>query len=266
MVPVPIARRLVRMPVRPRTTSSWARYLPETAGIARPAARALLATQVAARPEAERRRKSLRCIEDSYARQDTPARAALGVNACELTRLLRTGERGVLKDHEAAVGVALDSRRVGAEKLTPPPVPGRALLRHRGEPILPENGTKIPRRGVGERISGEELEDVVVVGEEELLGARDDGVLRPRAERGKPEIPVEARLIGRIEAGGAGKILRLVTEGIGRPGGAVVGALELDLVAVRSHHGEEAVLIGDAEGLEGDDGLTGQRLCAPEHM
>src|ERR1700722_15610145 len=154
MVPVPMARRLVRMPVRPRTTSSWARYLPETAGIARPAAWALLATQVAARPEAERRRKSLRSIEDSYARQDAPARVALDVKACELTGLLRTGERGVLEDDEAAVGVALDSRRIGAEELAAPPVAGRSFLRHRGEPILPENGTKIPRWGAGERVSG----------------------------------------------------------------------------------------------------------------
>src|ERR1700691_913586 len=102
MVPVPMARRLVRMPVRPSTTSSWARYLPETAGIARPAARALLATQVAARPEAERRRKSLRSIEDSYARQDTPAGAVLGVKSGELTGLSRTGERGLLHHDEAA--------------------------------------------------------------------------------------------------------------------------------------------------------------------
>src|ERR1700722_3948777 len=113
MVPVPMARRLVRMPVRPRTTSSWARYLPETAGIARPAARALLATQVAAKPEAERRRKSLRSIEDSYARQDTPARPVLDVKTCELTGLLRPGESGVLQVDEAAVAVALDGGRVG---------------------------------------------------------------------------------------------------------------------------------------------------------
>src|SRR3954453_14217482 len=67
-----MARRLVRMPVRPRTPSSWARHLPEAAGIARLAARALRATHVAARPDAERRRKSLRSMDDSYARQDTP--------------------------------------------------------------------------------------------------------------------------------------------------------------------------------------------------
>src|ERR1700712_1310167 len=83
MVPEPMARRLVRMPVRPRTTSSWARYLPPTAGIARPAARALPATHVAARPDAERRRKSLRSIDDSYARQHTPEqRVCATANAC----------------------------------------------------------------------------------------------------------------------------------------------------------------------------------------
>src|ERR1700730_3716087 len=83
MVPVPMARRLVRMPVRPRTTSSCARCLPLEDVSARAAVAALLATQVAASPEAVRRRKSLRSI-------DTPlspeyARVQRGCERCERT-------------------------------------------------------------------------------------------------------------------------------------------------------------------------------------
>ena len=60
------------------------------------------------------------------------------------------------------VGIALDGGRVGAEKLTAPPFPSDVLFRHRGEPVLPENGTNVPRWGAGERVSGEELENYLL--------------------------------------------------------------------------------------------------------
>src|ERR1700760_3558359 len=99
-----------------------------------------------------------------------------------------------------AVGRALDGGSIGPEELTPPPSARGALFRHRGKPVLPEDGTKIPWRGASERIASEELQDVGVVNEEEFLSARHDGVLRPCAEGGEPEVPVETRLVGCVNS------------------------------------------------------------------
>ena len=88
----------------------------------------------------------------------------------------------------------------------------------------------------------------------------------PVSERGEPEIPVEARLVGGVDAGAGVEVLRLVEEAIGGPVFAVVGALEFDLVTMRCHDGEEAVLVCYAEGLECDEGLEGEGCFAPEHL
>ena len=89
---------------------------------------------------------------------------------------------------------------------------------------------------------------------------RNNLVLAPVAQRREPEVPVEARLIGRVDARRFVERLRLVAKLIGGPVHAVVGALEFDLVAAARHHGEEAVLVGDAKWLERLDGLHGQRV------
>src|SRR5579859_4404149 len=269
MVPVPMARRLVRMPVRPRTTSSCARCLP-VAGVSVSPAKGraaagvvLLATQVAASPEAVRRRKSRRSIDTPWA----PEYARVQCGWRGSGRLLwRAGEGCILQDGEAAVRGALDGGSVGAEELTAPPAAGGALLLEAGEPVLPEDGADIAGRRAAKGIAGEEAEHIARVGQQQLFGAGDDGVLRPRAERGEPQVPVEARLVGRVDARPGGEVLRFVAEGIRDPGGAVVRALELDLVAVRGHDREEAVLIGDAERLQRDDWHGGEREVAREHM
>ena len=47
---------------------------------------------------------------------------------------------------------------------------------------------------------------------------------------------------------------------------AVIGALELDLEAVGRHDGEQAILVGDAEGLEEGEGFGGEGGGGPEHV
>src|ERR1700733_10957796 len=72
----------------------------------------------------------------------------------------------------------------------------------------------------------------------------------PRPKGREPEIPVEPRLVGGVDAWSGFQILRLVAEGIDDPGFAVAGALEFDFIALVGHAGEEAVAIGYAEGID----------------
>src|SRR5215472_83180 len=75
-------------------------------------------------------------------------------------------------------------------------------------------------------------------------------VLAPGTKRGEPQVPVEARLIGRIDAGGSFYVLWLVAERIGGPGCAVPRSLELDLVALVGHDSEQAVSVSYAKWFE----------------
>lgn len=162
-----------------------------------------------------------------------------------------------------AVGGAGEGGGVVAEELAAPPVAGLAFFGEGGEPVLIEDGADVFRWGLAEGVGAEEGEDVGVVVEEALFGSLsgdgDELVLAPFAEGGELEVPIEAGLVGSVEAGGGVEGLRFVAEGVGGPGEVVVGALELDLVAATGHDGEEAVLVGDAEGFEHGDGGGGER-------
>src|SRR5204863_7721394 len=68
-----------------------------------------------------------------------------------------------------------------------------------------------------------------------------------RAERRDPEVPVEARLLRRVNAGRAARVLRFETERIADPGSSVARALKLNFVTLPRHHREEAVVVDDAE-------------------
>lgn len=85
-----------------------------------------------------------------------------------------------------------------------------------------------------------------------------EGIFPPVAERSEPEVPVEAWLIGSVDSRAFAQILRLIAEGIGGPTDAVVGTLKFDFVASPGHAAEEAVLIGDAKGLEERDWFHGK--------
>ena len=69
--------------------------------------------------------------------------------------------------------------------------------------------------GGRQRDSGEEFQHVRLVWQEPLFGPEHEAVVLPGAQRGEPQIPIEARLIGRVDAGGLAEILRLVAERIG---------------------------------------------------
>src|SRR5581483_10461027 len=92
-----------------------------------------------------------------------------------------------------------------------------------------------------------------------LFRERNNLVLLPVAERSEPEVPVEPRLIRRVDAWTLVERLRLVAERVGGPVLTIVGALELDLVATAGHHGEEAILISDAKRFQHRDRRCWQR-------
>src|SRR5580698_676193 len=123
---------------------------------------------------------------------------------------------------KTAVGFAGKHGRVQAQKLPSPPQAGRTLFRHRCKPILPEYRANVLWWRLREGISCKERQGVGAVCEQTLLGKGHDRILSPVAERGKPEVPVEAWLVGRVDARRFVKRLRLVAEWIGGPDLAVV--------------------------------------------
>ncbi len=122
-------------------------------------------------------------------------------------------------------------RCVESEKLPSPPVPCRSLLCARGEPVLPKYGTHIAGRRLRKRIAPEKREHILVVLKQPLFGEWNKIVLPPVAQRRKPQVPVEARLIRRVDAGSLVQRLRLVAERIRCPVLAVIRTLEFDLVS-----------------------------------
>src|SRR6266851_3444282 len=98
-----------------------------------------------------------------------------------------------------------------------------------------------------------------------LFGARHDGIRTPRAEGSEPQIPVEARLVGRIDARSLVGILRLVAEGVCVPSLAIVRTLKFDFVAAAGHNGEEAVAVCDAERLERGYWRGWEGRAGPDH-
>lgn len=163
---------------------------------------------------------------------------------------------GKLDDGEAAVGAEFERGRVKAEIFAAPPVAGLAFFLSCGEPILPKHGANLLGRSIGKGIRGKQRKDIEIVCKKVALSAEDHGIVAPVAERCEPEIPIEARLVGSVNAGSFVEGLGLVGEGIGSPVDAVVRALKFDFVAAAGHDGEKAVTIGDAERIEKRNGRS----------
>src|SRR5580692_8500225 len=87
----------------------------------------------------------------------------------------------------------------------------------------------------------------------------------PVAERSEPQVPLEARLVGSVNAWSFVERLRLVTEKIGRPVLPVVRALEFDFITAASHHGKQTILVGDAKWLQCQNRGGWKRQIGPGH-
>ena len=93
-------------------------------------------------------------------------------------------------------------------------------------------------------------ENVVVFGKQPHFGLGHNRIVPPRAERSKPQVPVESRLIGRVKPRWRTEVLGLIAERICHPGFSIFGPLELDLVSASGHDAKEAVSISDAKRLK----------------
>ena len=91
-----------------------------------------------------------------------------------------------------------------------------------------------------------------------MFGVHHEGIVAPVAEGSEPKIPIEAWLVGSVDARAFAQVLWLIAEGISNPIDAVVGTLKFDFVTSPRHAAEEAILIGDTEGLEQSDGFYGK--------
>jgi len=134
-----------------------------------------------------------------------------------------------------------------AEEFAAPPIAVYALGAQVGEPVLVNYGADLARRRAGERIFGEKLEYGTIIFNQAFFSPNDETGIPPGAERSKPQIPIEARLIGGVNSRSFVNVLRLIAEGIRGPGFSVLRALEFNFVAAVSHDGEKAVAIGDAK-------------------
>src|SRR5450755_3483499 len=87
----------------------------------------------------------------------------------------------------------------------------------------------------------------------------------PLAERSKPQIPIETRLIGRVNARRLTRILGLESKWIRRPVFAVLRTLKLDFIAPARHGSEQTVTVGNSKWFQRDDRESRQRCTRPKH-
>src|SRR4029077_13758324 len=132
------------------------------------------------------------------------------------------------------------------------------------KPVLPEQNADLARR-LWKRIAGEERQHVGGTCQEALFGARDDGIGAPVTERGEPQIPIETRLVGGVDARSLVGILRLEAKLVSHPGFAVIRALELNFIATAGHYREEAVAVGNAKRLQRGNRPWRKWRSRPDH-
>src|SRR5579871_1470410 len=125
--------------------------------------------------------------------------------------------RRPLENCELPVGLTLQRRRVEPEQLPRPPDSLLTLLRRCAEPVLPNHRAHEPRRLGRKGIRFKERHNIRTTREQPLLCAHDDWIGAPIAQRSKPQIPVESRLIRRVDARRLVRILGLISKLVGCP-------------------------------------------------
>src|SRR6266404_1255689 len=166
----------------------------------------------------------------------------------ELFSRLR-GRRPLQHDH-SSVRFALQRGSVQAELLPSPPRASRTFFVWRREPVLPYHSSYLMRRSVRERIPRKKQQHVGIATQQTLFRTHDDGLLPPGAQRRKPQVPIEPRLIRRIYSRRLARILWFVTKGIDQPVLSVVRALKFDLVAPACHHRKQSIAVRNSERLQ----------------
>src|SRR5690348_7707552 len=116
------------------------------------------------------------------------------------------------KHGDGAVGFPLESGRILAKELAAPPETRCAFRLQVGEPILVDHRAHAYGRRARKRIGSEQGEDVWLICEQTVFGPDHEAVLGPGTERGKPQVPIETRLIGRVNSRRVIEFLRLVAK------------------------------------------------------
>src|SRR5439155_22229052 len=96
--------------------------------------------------------------------------------------------------------------------LPAPPHSGLLLFCHGGEPVLPEHCTYLGGWLARKRITCKESEHIGIVFEQSHLGIGHNWIFTPRAEWGEPQVPVETRLIRRVDARRLARVLGVITK------------------------------------------------------
>src|ERR1700728_3003898 len=97
-------------------------------------------------------------------------------------------DRIEIEQHDFAVALALEHRRVIAQQLPSPPESLFALRLHVGEPVAIHHRADLLRRRSREWICGKEVQNIRLVQQQLFLGEQNEAVLPPRAERREPEV------------------------------------------------------------------------------
>src|ERR1700678_876805 len=172
---------------------------------------------------------------------------------------------GEIQDDDFAVGHALQGGGIFAQEFAAPPIAVYALSTQVGEPVLVNYGADLARRRAGERIFGKKFEHGAIIFNEAFFSPNDETGIPPRAERSKPQIPIEARLIGGVNSWSFADVLRLIAEGIRGPGFSIKRTLKFNLVAAVGHDGEKTIAIGDAKRFDRAQGRLRKRQAGKEH-
>src|SRR5580704_7905501 len=164
--------------------------------------------------------------------------------------LLSRPYRGPLDHRDGPVRFSLQCGCIQSQQLSTPPHPRRAFFGHCREPVLPEYRADLSRWFLRKRIAGKECQHILVIGKEPELRVRHNRILAPGTQRREPKVPIEPRLIRRVDPGRFIHVLRLEAKRVSHPVLAIWRTLEFDLVSAARHHREEPVLISYPEWLK----------------
>src|ERR1700737_3999044 len=129
--------------------------------------------------------------------------------------------RGPLDHYYGSIRFSPQGGRIQPQQLPAPPDPGRAFLCHAREPVLPEHRADLSRRLLRKRIAGKKGQHILVIGKEPQLRVRHDRILAPGTQGCEPQVPIEPRLIRRVDSRWFIKILRLVAKWVSLPALAI---------------------------------------------
>src|SRR5271156_2674478 len=181
-----------------------------------------------------------------------------------ISRLVELACRQI-KHHDLAVRFVLQRRRVLAYFLAPPPISRLAFRPHVREPVLILDRARLSRRRAREWIARKQRQHVRLIFQQTFFRPHHKARLLPRSQRREPQIPLEPRLIRRVNSRRFINCLRLVTKRVRDPRFSVQRALKFDLITLVRHHRKKPIRIRDAKRFERLHRLRGQRQSRHEH-